>query len=92
MLRSDEIRKPGFTWCAVTKEHARTDHWDRIDFVFAGKAHPNTQHAHGTEWRVVKSVVIGESGEEAEEVISPWPSDHRAVLAELRLTHKLDRL
>ena len=91
MLRSDEIRKPGFTWCAVTKEHHKSDHWDRIDYIFAGRATPSSSISL-IDFRVTKAVTIGENADEAEEVITPWPSDHRAVLAELRLRRKLDAL
>ena len=91
-LRTDEIRRPGFTWCSVTKEHAHGDHWDRIDFIFAGKVQPNTQSLHNSTWRIARAIVVGESAHEADEMVAPWPSDHRAVLAELRLTHKLNLL
>lgn len=90
MLRSDEIRKPGFTWCAVTKEHARGDHWDRIDFIFAGKAESNM--LTDWDWRATKSIVLGESEAEADQVCTPWTSDHRALLTEVQLARKLNGL
>jgi exodeoxyribonuclease III len=64
----DEIAHPGLTWTTLPGER---EHHDRIDFVFA----------RGPGLRVDAAAVVGERSPEANLVITPWPSDHRAVLA-----------
>jgi exodeoxyribonuclease III len=64
----DEIAHPGFTWTTLPGEK---EHHDRIDFVFA----------RGPGLRLNAAAVVGERSPEANLVITPWPSDHRAVLA-----------
>ena len=52
-----------------------TTHHDRIDFVYyKGK---------GLEVTDIK--IVGENQEDADIVISPYPSDHRAVVSEFTL-------
>jgi endonuclease/exonuclease/phosphatase (EEP) superfamily protein YafD len=49
------------------------DRHDRIDFVFVRGA-------------TVKTVeVVGESKDRADVVVSPYPSDHRAMVAEVEV-------
>jgi exodeoxyribonuclease III len=67
----DEIAKPGMTWTPRTKPSDKDDHHDRIDFVFA--------RAKGL--RVLSVGIVGEKKPEADLVVRPWPSDHRASMA-----------
>jgi endonuclease/exonuclease/phosphatase family metal-dependent hydrolase len=70
----DEVAKPGFTWTPTTEPTDPEDHHDRIDFVFA--------RAPGLV--VDKAAIVGEKSPEADIVVTPWPSDHRAVAATVR--------
>lgn len=71
----DPVKHPGFTWTPITKPDNPKDHHDRIDFVFVRGA------------AEVQSVeIVGESAENADIVITPYPSDHRAVVTTLKLT------
>ena len=75
---SDEMKKPGFTWSPLTKADDPKDHHDRIDFVyFRGK---------GVRLDGVK--IVGEDKEKADIVVSPYPSDHRAVIATFTLLNQ----
>lgn len=67
----DEMKHPGNTWTPTTKADNPKDHHDRIDFVyFRGKG------------VVLKNVqVVGENETNADIVVAPYPSDHRAVVA-----------
>lgn len=74
----DEVASPGFTWPSLTTTDpvltghvAGTDYRDRIDFVFV----------RGPEVKVAQAMLVGESDVTADIVVTPWPSDHRAVLA-----------
>jgi exodeoxyribonuclease III len=67
----DEMARPGFTWAVLPGER---EHHDRIDFIFA----------RGPGLRVEAAGVVGEASRDADIVVTPWPSDHRAVLAVLR--------
>lgn len=67
----DEIAKPGYTWTPTTSIDDKDDHHDRIDYVFV--------RAAGAA--VVSAAVVGEKMPAADIVITPWPSDHRAVVA-----------
>lgn len=69
----DEVASPGFTWSPLISEGATDDHADRIDYVFV----------FGPAFTVTGAKVVGEGSDRADLVVSPWPSDHRAVLAEL---------
>ena len=72
----DEMQHPGYTWSSFYKFDDPTTHHDRIDFVyFKGK---------GIKLNEVK--IVGENRKDADIVISPYPSDHRAVVADFRLT------
>ena len=73
-VHPDEIAKPAFTWTPTTRPDDPEDHHDRIDFVFA----------RGPGLVVTDAAIVGESSEVAEIVVDPWPSDHRAVVAECR--------
>ena len=72
----DEMKNPGITWSPAYKIGDPRTHHDRIDFVyFKGK---------GLDVTGVK--IVGENKENADIVISPYPSDHRAVVATLKLS------
>ena len=75
-LYPDEMKNPGYTWSSFYKCDDPTTHHDRIDFVyFKGK---------GIKLNEVK--IVGENQKDADIVISPYPSDHRAVVADFKLT------
>ncbi|MCJ7592104.1 MAG: endonuclease/exonuclease/phosphatase family protein [Woeseiaceae bacterium] len=69
---ADEIAAPGLTWTPTTSADDKDDHHDRIDYVFA--------RAAGV--KVESAAVVGEESPDSDiAVSSPWPSDHRAVVA-----------
>ncbi len=67
----DETARPGDTWAVLQGD---PEHHDRIDFIFT----------RGPDLVVTSAAVVGEKAPEADLVITPWPSDHRAVLVTLR--------
>ncbi len=71
----DEMKKPGFTWSPMYKTDDPTTHHDRIDFVYY----------KGKGVKVNAAKVVGENKENADIVVSPYPSDHRAVTATFAL-------
>jgi endonuclease/exonuclease/phosphatase family metal-dependent hydrolase len=76
-VHPDPVAEPGFTWTpGYPAPYVKPwDVFDRIDFVWAtGPA--------STEG----SVVIGESRADADVVVRPWPSDHRAVASTFSVT------
>ena len=76
----DEMEKPGHTWTPSMKADDPKTHHDRIDFVyFRGK---------GVKPTAAK--IVGENEENADIVVSPYPSDHRAVVASFTLPHQPD--
>ena len=77
-VHPNEMKKPGYTWSSFYKFDDPTTHHDRIDFVyFKGK---------GVEVNEVK--IVGENKENADIVVSPYPSDHRAVVATFTLPNQ----
>lgn len=70
----DEVAKPAFTWTPTSDPAAKDDHHDRIDFAFGRSA----------KLEVVAAGIVGEKSPEADVVVTPWPSDHRAVYATVR--------
>ena len=72
----DEMKNPGLTWSPKYKADDPTTHPDRIDFVYF--------KGNGLEVNDVK--IVGENEENADIVITPYPSDHRAVVADFKLT------
>jgi endonuclease/exonuclease/phosphatase family metal-dependent hydrolase len=71
----DEMKNPGITWSPAYKVGDPRTHHDRIDFVyFKGK---------GLEVKEVK--ILGENEENADIVVTPYPSDHRAVVGTFTL-------
>lgn len=73
LAHPDPVATPGFTWTPTTLPSDPDDHHDRIDYVYA----------KGPALRVLSSAVVGEKAPEADVVVSPWPSDHRAVVSEV---------
>jgi hypothetical protein len=77
-IYSDEMKNPGITWSPAYKVGDPRTHHDRIDFVyFKGK---------GLEVKDVK--ILGESEENADVVVTPYPSDHRAVVASFKISNE----
>lgn len=66
---------PGNTWTPITADDDPNDRHDRIDFVMIG----------GVGAKVESAEVVGEKAERADIVVTPYPSDHRAVVAEFAL-------
>jgi exodeoxyribonuclease III len=69
------VKQPGFTWTVLTTEDDPNDHHDRIDFVFAAPKDIELKTAE----------IVGERSERADVVVTPYPSDHRAVVVEAEL-------
>jgi exodeoxyribonuclease III len=69
------VAKPAFTWTPTTNVTDPEDHHDRIDFVFA----------KANRFHVTDAAIVGEKSPEADIVVVPWPSDHRAVVAEVEI-------
>ncbi len=67
----DPVAKPAFTWTPTSKPTVNWDHHDRIDFVLA----------RADDLTVESAAIVGEARPEADIVVTPWPSDHRAVTA-----------
>ncbi len=65
------VQKPAFTWTPTSDPSDPSDHHDRIDYVFA----------KGRGLKVSEAGIAGEKRPEADIVVTPWPSDHRAVVA-----------
>lgn len=66
--------KPGITWTPTTDPSAKDDHHDRIDFALA----------RAKNLQVLSAGIVGEKAPEADIVVTPWPSDHRATMAKVR--------
>ena len=69
----DPVAKPAYTWTPRYDEAAKDDHPDRIDFVFA----------KGKGLKILSAAIVGEDGLRSDIKVMPWPSDHRAVVAEV---------
>lgn len=70
----DEAARPAFTWTPTSGPKDPEDHHDRIDFVFA----------RAKTLKVERAAIVGEKAPEADIVVTPWPSDHRAVTATVK--------
>lgn len=70
----DPAAKPAFTWTPTSEPTATDDHHDRIDFALAKAA----------KLEVLAAGIVGEKAPEADMVVTPWPSDHRATYAKVR--------
>jgi endonuclease/exonuclease/phosphatase family metal-dependent hydrolase len=71
----DEVAKPGFTWTPNAPLDDPAVHHDRIDFILL----------RGEGLTVEAAAIVGERVPNADIVVSPWPSDHRAVRAAIQL-------
>lgn len=71
----DEMAKPGFTWSPMYKVNHPKTHHDRIDFVYF----------KGNGLKVTAVQIVGENKKNADIVVAPYPSDHRAVVATFTL-------
>jgi hypothetical protein len=71
---ADPVTRPGHTWTPITEPTDPNDRHDRIDFVFVGGGAT-----------VEDAIVVGEKPGVADLVVTPWPTDHRGVVAVLRL-------
>ena len=71
----DEVTHPGFTWSPLISAHTTDDHRDRIDFVYVA----------GRDITISGAAVMGENQANADIVINPWPSDHRAIVARVSI-------
>ncbi len=71
---ADEVAKPGYTWEAIPRPADAEVHHDRIDYVFA----------RGGGLAIEQVRIFGERTAQADVVVTPWPSDHRAVAARVR--------
>lgn len=80
-VHADEMAHPGFTWTPTRSLDDPGEHHDRIDFVLM----------RGAAARVTGAWVVGESAEQADIVVQPWPSDHRAVIVEIRFRGRSTR-
>jgi len=67
----DELAKPGATWTPTTSPDDPKDHHDRIDFILY----------RGEGLQVRGAQIVGEDSANADIVVSPYPTDHRGVLA-----------
>lgn len=72
-VHADPVAKPAYTWTPTYEETATDDHPDRIDFVLI----------RGEGVKVTDAAIVGEDGPRSDIVVMPWPSDHRAVVAEI---------
>jgi exodeoxyribonuclease-3 len=72
-VHPDPVADPAFTWTPTTAADDPSDHHDRIDFVFA----------RGETLTVADARIVGEAPETSGIVVTPWPSDHRAVVTEV---------
>jgi endonuclease/exonuclease/phosphatase family metal-dependent hydrolase len=71
----DEISKPAYTWTPFTAPDDPGDHHDRIDYVLV----------RGAGLVISAAQIVGEQAPQADLVVQPWPSDHRAVLVTVQL-------
>lgn len=74
-VHPDEVENPGFTWTPTTAANDPSDRHDRIDYIFV----------RGSDVDIVDASIVGEDSPPAEIAIIPWPSDHRAVLATIKV-------
>jgi len=67
----NEVTDQGLTWTPLTSRDDPADHHDRIDFIFAS----------ADSIDILDCEVMGEHANTADIVVTPWPSDHRSVVA-----------
>ena len=79
-FRPDEMKHPGYTWTPLSTPDNPKDHHDRIDFVYF----------RGKHIEVKNMSIVGENKKNADIVVSPYPSDHRAMVATFNLLTPLE--
>jgi len=67
----DEVGRPGYTWTSWAADDDPKEKHDRIDFV----------HHRGPHLKLQNIQILGERPEKADIVITPYPTDHRSLLA-----------
>lgn len=67
-------KKPAYTWTTIPGGSIPNEVHDRIDLIFASK-----------EFKTINCWIVGEEHDISDIQILPWPTDHRAVLAEFEL-------
>jgi endonuclease/exonuclease/phosphatase family metal-dependent hydrolase len=73
----DETKVRGYTWTPTKADNDPTERHDRIDYVFF----------RGAEVKLKEVQVVGESADRGcHIVVTPYPSDHRGVVAEFQWT------
>jgi exodeoxyribonuclease III len=72
-ISPDPTIKRGLTWTPLTKPGDPRDRHDRIDMIWF----------KGMSTKVKSVEIVGESNEYADIVVTPYPSDHRAIIAEI---------
>ncbi|HWK56664.1 MAG TPA: endonuclease/exonuclease/phosphatase family protein [Parapedobacter sp.] len=71
----DVKQRPGYTWTSVEGLWRTPEIHDRIDLIYVSK----------NRFKVIEAQVVGEPSPMTNVVIETWPSDHRAVVAELEI-------
>lgn len=71
----NEVERGGVTWTPTTRPDDPKDRHDRIDFVFFA----------GPGVTARRCEVVGEDRKTSDLVVTPYPSDHRAVVATMML-------
>ncbi len=70
---TDVAERPGYTWTSVEGLWRDPEIHDRIDLIYVSKE----------GFAVAEAAVVGEPSPMTDIVVDTWPSDHRAVVAEL---------
>lgn len=74
-VHPDEVAFRGLTWTPTTDEKDPKDYHDRIDYVWFG----------GKGVKATKCEIAGEKKERAGIVVTPYPSDHRGMVATIEI-------
>lgn len=69
MVHGDELAKPATTWTPL--ENNRDEVHDRIDILY-----------HSRNLRPITAEVVGARPDQANIVVTPYPTDHHAVVME----------
>jgi exodeoxyribonuclease-3 len=77
-IHPEEVARPGLTWSPVYEPKHPDHHLMRIDYVYF----------KGKSAEVTDVKIVGEDKEHADIVVSPYPSDHRAVVATFTVAAK----
>ncbi|RQP08942.1 endonuclease/exonuclease/phosphatase family protein [Parapedobacter defluvii] len=71
----DVTQRPGYTWTSVEGLWRDPEIHDRIDLIYI----------RGNKLTAENAWIVGEPATLSDLEVNPWPSDHRAVVAELTL-------